>query len=90
MEDNINIINEAELDQVAGGVNVANKKVKIVNVQNYCNVRSTPETTSKKNIIGKAYPNDTFTFYGWSGNWARVQFNSNKAYIHKDYVMVIE
>ena len=84
-----NAINEEELEGIAGGAGSAKKHIKIVNCKNCCNVRSTPDSTTDKNKIGYAYLGDRYVFYGWSGNWAKIQYGSGKAYVFKDFVQVV-
>lgn len=83
------MINEADLDEIAGGANATKKHIKIVNCKSCVNVRSTPNSKSDANKIGLAYLGDRYVFYGWEGNWAKVQYGAVKAYIFKDYVQVV-
>lgn len=89
MENIINTINESELIEVAGGADTAKKHVQIVNCKNCVNVRSTPDSKSDANKIGYAYLGDKYVFYGWTGNWAKVQYGNVKAYIFKDFVKIV-
>ena len=83
------IINEADLEEVVGGAGGAKKHVKIVNCKNCVNVRSSANSRSDDNIIGKAYLGDRYVFYGWSGNWAKIQYGSEKAYVFKDFIQTV-
>lgn len=82
-------INEADLEDIAGGVSSGQKHVKITNCKHACNVRSSANSRSDDNIIGKAYLNDRYVFYGWRGNWAKIQYGSTTAYVFKDFVDII-
>lgn len=83
-------IGEADLEEVAGGVTGTRRHIKIVNCRNYVNVRSSANSRSDANIIGKAYLGDRYVFYGWSGNWAKVQYGSKVAYVFKEYVQAVK
>lgn len=87
--DGMEMISEADLDDVAGGAGSAKKHVKIVNCKTSVNVRSSANSRTDDNKIGQAYLGDRYVFYGWEGNWAKVQYGARKAYIYKDYVQVV-
>ena len=90
MDATIEAVNEADLEDITGGVQTGSKKhAKIVNCRRSVNVRSSANSRSDDNIIGKAYLGDRYVFYGWSGNWAKVQYGSVKAYIFKDYIQMV-
>lgn len=89
MDEKMDIIQETELDEVSGGAGSAKKHVQIVNCKHSCNVRSTPDSKSDKNLIGHANLGDRYVFYGWSGSWAKVQYGSAVGYIHQDFIKVL-
>ena len=84
------IINEEVLEDVAGGAGSSRQHVQIVNCKNRVNVRSTPDATTDDNKIGYAYLNDRYVFYSWSGNWAKIQYGSRKAYVYRDFVKIVD
>lgn len=51
------------------------------------NIRSKPSTKGD-NIVGTAVNGDTFDVTGKSGNWYRINYNKDSAYIHKKYFKV--
>lgn len=89
MEENINNISVEELEEVAGGLTAAEKHVEIKGCKHACNVRSTPDSKTDANKIGYAHLGDRYVFYGWTGNWAKIQYGAVKAYVFKDFIKVI-
>ena len=86
MEEKLDMINEEVLEEVAGGAGAEKKHAQIINCKHCVNVRSTPDSKTDDNKIGHAYLGDKYVFYGWTGNWAKVQFGSRKAYIYKTFI----
>lgn len=67
---------------------VRDKKARIVNIQSYLNVRYEP----KGKIIGKLHNGDTIKLWRLEGDWYHIYSpiaGYKQAYIHKDYVKVI-
>lgn len=87
MEEKMNPITEAELENVAGGTGTTAKKVKIINCKKSCNVRA--EANAKSTILGQAPLGVTYTFYGWRGTWAEVKYVGRIAYINKKFIKVL-
>ena len=83
------LVNDEVLEEVAGGASSSAKHAKIVNCQHCVNVRSTPEDLGDKNKIGYAYLGDRYKFYGWSGNWAKIQYGSRTGYVYKTFVEIV-
>ena len=79
-------LDKAFLEDVAGGLSVQGKIV-IVNCKNACNVRAKASDSSQ--IIGHAHLGKTFTFFGWSGSWAKILFQNRLGYVYKEFVSVI-
>ena len=76
-----------ELENVSGGATAATKRVKIVNCQHRINVRKTP--SGKGELAGYAHLGDVYGFYGWSGGWAKIDYNGFVAYIYRDFIQVL-
>lgn len=89
MDEKFEMINEEVLEEVAGGASTAKKHIKIVNCKNCVNVRSSASSKDDKNKIGYAYLGDRYVFYGWEGNWAKIQYGAVKAYVFKDFVQTV-
>ena len=89
LNEEMEMVNEADLEEIAGGVGSAKKHIKIVNCRSNVNVRSSANSKSDSNIIGHAYLGDRYVFYGWSGNWAKIQYGSVRAFVFKDYVQMV-
>lgn len=89
LNENIVMLDETALDEVAGGRGGAKKHIKIVNCRHDVNVRSSASSKSDDNIIGKAFLGDRYVFYGWSGNWAKIQYGAVRAFVFKDYVQTV-
>lgn len=88
MDEKLDIIQEDALDEVAGGAG-AKKHVQIIGCKVCCNVRSSANSKSDANIIGHANLGDRYVFLGWSGNWAKIQYGAQKAYVFTDFVKII-
>lgn len=82
-------LKEKDLESVAGGAGGAQKHVKIIGCKHCCNVRSSAKDLGEANKLGHAYLGDRYLFYGWSGNWAKVQYGSVRAYIYKDFIEIV-
>ena len=89
MEEKLEMINEEVLEEVAGGANVDRAHVQIINCKHCVNVRSSANSKSDDNKIGYAYLGDRYVFYGWEGDWAKIQYGAGKAYVFKDFVQVV-
>lgn len=85
----MNLMQECDLEEVSGGAGASKKHIKIVNCNHSCNVRSSANSKSDANIVGQAYLGDRYVFYGWSGNWAKIQYGSAKAFVFKDFVQMV-
>lgn len=82
------LLTESVLEEVTGGAG-GSKQVEIVNCKKSCNVRSTPNTDTKTNIIGFAGLGQRYSFFGWEGAWAKVQFGARYGYIYKKFVKLV-
>lgn len=89
MEEKMNQIPEIELENVSGGAGSAKKHVQIVNCKVRCNVRSSAHSTPDDNRIGYANLGDRYVYYGSTGDWAKVQYGSVKAFINKKFIKVL-
>jgi len=56
----------------------------VVNCSRRVNVRKSPDGGAKQ--VGYAYLGTTYVVTGESGNWYRIQYNGDTAYIWKDYM----
>jgi len=56
----------------------------VVNCSRRVNVRKSPDGGAKQ--VGYAYLGTTYVVTGEEGNWYRIQFNGDTAYIWKDYI----
>ena len=80
------LTNEEELSKVAGGSNQA-EMVRVCGggvVPVYCIPENKPS-----NMIGYAYSGEQLKFYGFSGDFAKIDYNGRKAYVLKEYVEVL-
>lgn len=55
-----------------------------------CNVRTEPDTSSDANIIGGVVPGDVVTKIGEEGDWTKVDFNGQEAYIKSEFLSLQE
>ena len=70
-----------------GSSEYAGKTATIINsVHNKVNIRAKASKSSKR--LGYAANGDTFTVQGRNGNWWKVEYKGNSAFIHKDYVKI--
>ena len=83
------LVNDEVLEEVAGGAGSSAKHAKIINCKNCVNVRSSASSADDKNKIGYAYLGDRYKFYGWSGNWAKIQYGARTGYVFKDFVEIV-
>ena len=89
MDEKMNLINEVELENVAGGAGASAKHVQIVNCKRSCNVRSTPDSDSKTNILGQAHLGDRYLFVSRTGNWYKVKYGARDGYIYKTFIKLV-
>ena len=54
------------------------------------NVRSSPSTESKANIVGKLHRGAKVEQRGREGDWIKINFHGGTAYVHGDYVAPID
>lgn len=87
MEEKMNLITEAELEEVSGGNDTTAKKIRIINCKKSCNVRA--EANAKATILGQAPVGTTYRFYGWHGSWAEIRYTGRTAYVNKKFVQVL-
>ena len=80
-------IKEASLESVSGGKGTIGR-ILITNCNHYVNVRSHASQESSK--IGRAYLNDEYEYYGFSGHWCKIKYRGGHAYVHEKYVAVIK
>lgn len=74
-----------ELASVSGGASGA-KTVTIINCEHFVHVRKS--ASAQSDIVGSAYANATYPFFGWSGNWAKVKVGNFIGYVYKDFIRV--
>ena len=55
-----------------------------------CNVRTEPDTSSDANIIGGVVAGDVVTKIGEEGDWTKVDFNGQEAYIKSEFLSLQE
>ena len=67
----------------AADANTTYTQVTIVNVKEWCNVRSGPGTGFSK--VGTAPLHAVYTFRGVQGDWIQVLYGNTTAFIYKDY-----
>ncbi|MCR4708132.1 MAG: Ig-like domain-containing protein [Clostridiales bacterium] len=67
----------------ATSTNATYTQVTIVNVKEWCNVRSGPGTGFSK--VGTAPLHSVYSFRGVQGDWIQVLYGNTTAYIYKDY-----
>lgn len=75
-----------ELEEVAGGAQKIGD-VLIVNCQHACHARKGPG--KKYEEWGHAYAGSVYSFYGWSGNWAKLKIDGHIKYVYKDFIQVL-
>jgi hypothetical protein len=54
------------------------------------NVRSSPSTESKGNIVGKLHRGAKVAQYGADGDWVKIDYRGQSAYVHHNYVAPID
>ena len=70
-----------------GGSSVTNPtKVTITNCNEFVNVRSGPGTSNTK--LGTAPLNATYTYLATEGDWIKLLYENQTAYIYKDYCLL--
>lgn len=84
----ITALGDDELEAVSGGVSAGGRYARIINCMNSVKLRSSPRDMGDDNLIGFACLNEKYLFYGWSGNWAKVQYGNRIVYVYKDYVYI--
>lgn len=61
---------------------------KVVATDNYLNVRSSPSTASK--VVGQVQQGFLFDAYAIEGNWIKVTYNSQYAYVSAQYLTFVD
>ncbi len=61
-------------------------KVTITNCNSYVNVRKGAGTSTEK--IGTAALNSTYPYLATDGDWIKITYNNDVAYIHKDFCLL--
>ena len=54
------------------------------------NVRSSPSTESKANIVGKLQRGAKVAQYGTEGDWVKIEYRGQSAYVHHNYVAPVD
>lgn len=55
------------------------------------NIRSTPDSSSKKTILGQIEGNDQYEYVGeYNDKWIIILYNGEEAYVSSKYVKVVE
>lgn len=80
-------IREEILEEVSGGKGTIGK-VLITNCNHYVNVRDAASTEGAK--IGRAYLNDEYEYYGFSGHWCKIKYHGKRAYVHEKFIAIIK
>lgn len=62
--------------------------IRIVNVNEYCNVRSGPGTSY--DLVGHANLNELYPMLGKTGEWFKITYNGKTAYVIDDYATQVE
>lgn len=69
-----------------GGTTTTPTKVTITNCNSYVNVRKGAGTSTEK--IGTAALNSVYPYLATDGDWIKVTYNNDVAYIHKDFCLL--
>ena len=88
-EINVTLLNEEDLEEVAGGAGSSKKHAEIVNIKRRISVRSTPDAESEKNKLGYAWLGDRYIFLGWCDDWAEIYFGGRKGYLPASVVKLV-
>ena len=62
--------------------------IRIVNVNEYCNVRSGPGTSY--DLVGHANLNELYPMLGKTGEWFKITYNGKTAYVIDDYATQVK
>jgi hypothetical protein len=54
------------------------------------NVRITPDSGSKTNIIGGLFHGEELDAFGHAGHWVRIRYRDRDAYVHGDFVAPVQ
>ncbi len=71
---------------IIGNNTIKNDEIRMVKVTKCnINIRSSPNTSSSKNIIGFADITDSFEYIDKENDWYKIKYLGNTAYIHSKY-----
>ncbi len=83
------IASGAPLD-TSGAADPASSEVTVKVVGSNVKVRSSPDSSSEANFLGKVQGGETFTRVDVEGDWSKIKYKDTTAYIRSDFLEVVD